>query len=205
MCKFEQKLLLMERRMTGNCHVRCGTGENLEITSKSYLSSSFEMIATAMESKRLGLCTKSLFAVPNHLTEQIGDDFMKLYPGANILVATKKDFQKANRQQLFAKIATGNYDAVIIGHSQLGMIPMSRERQEMVIQSQIDDILEGIDELKRSEGSEFQIKAMEKTRKSLQKQLDRLEKVNQDGTITFEQLGVDKLFVDEAHECTTRS
>ena len=160
----------------------------------------FEMIATAMESKRLGLCTKSLFAVPNHLTEQIGDDFMKLYPGANILVATKKDFQKANRQQLFAKIATGNYDAVIIGHSQLGMIPMSRERQEMVIQSQIDDILEGIEELKRSEGSKFQIKAMEKTRKSLQKQLDRLEKVNQDGTITFEQLGVDKLFVDEAHE-----
>ena len=160
----------------------------------------FEMIATAMESKRLGLCTKSLFAVPNHLTEQIGDDFMKLYPGANILVATKKDFQKANRQQLFAKIATGNYDAVIIGHSQLGMIPMSRERQEMVIQSQIDDILEGIDELKRSEGSKFQIKAMEKTRKSLQKQLDRLEKVDQDGTITFEQLGVDKLFVDEAHE-----
>ena len=205
MCKFEQKLLLMERRMTGNCHVRCGTGENLEITSKSYLSSSFEMIATAMESKRLGLCTKSLFAVPNHLTEQIGDDFMKLYPGANILVATKKDFQKANRQQLFAKIATGNYDAVIIGHSQLGMIPMLRERQEMVIQSQIDDILEGIEELKRSEGSKFQIKAMEKTRKSLQKQLDRLEKVNQDGTITFEQLGVDKLFVDEAHECTTRS
>ena len=205
MCKFEQKLLLMERLMTGNCHVRCGTGENLEITSKSYLSSSFEMIATAMESKRLGLCTKSLFAVPNHLTEQIGDDFMKLYPGANILVTTKKDFQKANRQQLFAKIATGNYDAVIIGHSQLGMIPMSRERQEMVIQSQIDDILEGIDELKRSEGSKFQIKAMEKTRKSLQKQLDRLEKVNQDGTITFEQLGVDKLFVDEAHECTTRS
>ena len=205
MCKFEQKLLLMERRMSGNCHVRCGTGENLEITSKSYLSSSFEMIATAMESKRLGLCTKSLFAVPNHLTEQIGDDFMKLYPGANILVTTKKDFQKANRQQLFAKIATGNYDAVIIGHSQLGMIPMSRERQEMVIQSQIDDILEGIDELKRSEGSKFQIKAMEKTRKSLQKQLDRLEKVNQDGTITFEQLGVDKLFVDEAHECTTRS
>ena len=160
----------------------------------------FEMIATAMESKRLGLCTKSLFAVPNHLTEQIGDDFMKLYPGANILVATKKDFQKANRQQLFAKIATGNYDAVIIGHSQLGMIPMSRERQEMVIQSQIDDILEGIDELKRSEDSKFQIKAMEKTRKSLQKQLDRLEKVNQDGTIIFEQLGVDKLFVDEAHE-----
>ena len=160
----------------------------------------FEMIATAMESKRLGLCTKSLFAVPNHLTEQIGDDFQKLYPGANILVATKKDFQKANRQQLFAKIATGNYDAVIIGHSQLGKIPVSKERQVMTIQSQIDDILRGIEELKKSEGSKFQIKAMERTRKSLQKQLDKLEKANQDDTLTFEQLGIDRLFIDEAHE-----
>lgn len=160
----------------------------------------FEMIATAMESKRLGLCTKSLFAVPNHLTEQIGDDFQKLYPGANILVATKKDFQKANRQQLFAKIATGNYDAVIICHSQLGKIPISKERQVMTIQSQIDDILRGIEELKKSEGSKFQIKAMERTRKSLQKQLDKLEKANQDDTLTFEQLGIDRLFVDEAHE-----
>lgn len=160
----------------------------------------FEMIATAMESKRLGLCTKSLFAVPNHLTEQIGDDFQKLYPGANILVATKKDFQKANRQQLFAKIATGNYDAVIIGHSQLGKIPVSKERQVMTIQSQIDDILRGIEELKKSEGSKFQIKAMERTRKSLQKQLDKLEKANQDDTLTFEQLGIDRRFIDEAHE-----
>lgn len=159
----------------------------------------FEMIATAMESKRLGLCTKSMFAVPNHLTEQIGDDFQKLYPSANILVATKKDFQKENRQQLFAKIATGNFDAVIIGHSQLGMIPISKERQEAEIQSQIDDILLGIDELKKSEGSKFQIKAMERTKKSLEKQLDKLSK-NHDDTITFEQLGVDKLFVDEAHE-----
>lgn len=160
----------------------------------------FEMIATAMESKRLGLCTKSLFAVPNHLTEQIGDDFQKLYPGANILVATKKDFKKENRQQLFAKIATGNYDAVIIGHSQLGKIPVSKERQVTTIQSQIDDILQGIEELKKSEGSKFQIKAMERTRKSLQKQLDKLEKANQDDTLTFEQLGIDRLFVDEAHE-----
>lgn len=160
----------------------------------------FEMIATAMESKRLGLCTKSLLAVPNHLTEQIGDDFQKLYPGANILVATKKDFQKANRQQLFAKIATGNYDAVIIGHSQLGKIPVSKERQVMTIQSQIDDILRGIEELKKSEGSKFQIKAMERTHKSLQKQLDKLEKANQDDTLTFEQLGIDRLFIDEAHE-----
>ena len=153
-----------------------------------------------MESKRLGLCTKSLFAVPNHLTEQIGDDFQKLYPGANILVATKKDFKKENRQQLFAKIATGNYDAIIIGHSQLGKIPVSKERQVMTIQSQIDDILQGIEELKKSEGSKFQIKAMERTRKSLQKQLDKLEKAGQDDTLTFEQLGIDRLFVDEAHE-----
>ena len=160
----------------------------------------FEMTAAAMESKRLGLCQMSMFVVPNHLTEQIGDDFQKLYPGANILVATKKDFQKANRQQLFAKIATGNYDAVIIGHSQLGKIPVSKERQVMTIQSQIDDILRGIEELKKSEGSKFQIKAMERTRKSLQKQLDKLEKANQDDTLTFEQLGIDRLFIDEAHE-----
>ena len=160
----------------------------------------FEMIATAMESKRLGLCTKSLFAVPNHLTEQIGEDFQRLYPSANILVATKKDFKKENRQQLFAKIATGNFDAVIIGHSQLGMIPVSKERQVMTIQGQIDDILRGIEELKKKDGSKFQIKAMERTRKGLQKQLDKLEKANQDDTLTFEQLGVDKLFVDEAHE-----
>lgn len=160
----------------------------------------FEMIATAMESKRLGLCTKSLFAVPNHLTEQIGEDFQRLYPSANIIVATKKDFKKENRQQLFAKIATGNFDAVIIGHSQLGMIPVSKERQVMTIQSQIDDILQGIEELKRKDSSKFQIKAMERTRKGLQKQLDKLEKSNQDDTLTFEQLGVDKLFVDEMHE-----
>ena len=159
----------------------------------------FEMIATAMESKRLGLCTKSLFAVPNHLTEQIGNDFRKLYPSANILVATKKDFQKENRQQLFAKIATGNFDAVIIGHSQLGMIPISKERQENMINSQIDDIVKGIAELRASDGSKFQVKQMERTKKSLEKNLDNLKK-RHDDTITFEQLGVDKLFVDEAHE-----
>lgn len=159
----------------------------------------FEMIATSMESKRLGLCTKSLFAVPNHLTEQIGDDFQKLYPSANILVATKKDFKKENRQQLFAKIATGNFDAVVIGHSQIGMIPISKERQEMELQNQISDIIIGIAELKAHEGSKFQVKAMERTKKSLEKQLAKLDK-NHDDTITFEQLGVDKLFIDEAHE-----
>lgn len=164
----------------------------------------FEMIATAMESKRLGLCTKPLFAVPNHLTEQIGEDFQKLYPGANILVATKNDFKKENRQQLFAKIATGDFDAVIIGHSQLGMIPLSKERQVSILQDQIDDIMAGIEELKKAEGSRFQVKQMERTKKSLEARLDKLEKFHDD-IITFEEMGVDKLIVDESHECTTRS
>lgn len=160
----------------------------------------FEMIATAMESKRLGLCTKSLFVVPNHLTEQIGSDFQKLYPSANILVATKNDFKKENRQQLFAKIATGNFDAVIIGHSQLKMIPISLERQERIITNQIDDITEGIAELKQLNGSKFQIKQLERTKKSLDEQLAKLQVKKQDDTVTFEEMGIDKLFVDEAHE-----
>lgn len=159
----------------------------------------FEMIATAMESKRLGLCTKPLFAVPNHLTEQIGEDFQKLYPGANILVATKNDFKKENRQQLFAKIATGDFDAVIIGHSQLGMIPLSKERQVDILQEQIDDIMAGIEELKKAEGSRFQVKQMERTKKSLEAKLDKLEK-SHDDILTFEEMGIDKLIVDEAHE-----
>lgn len=159
----------------------------------------FEMIATAMESKRLGLCTKPLFAVPNHLTEQIGEDFQKLYPGANILVATKNDFKKENRQQLFAKIATGDFDAVIIGHSQLGMIPLSKERQVSILQDQIDDIMAGIAELKKADGSRFQVKQMERTKKSLEARLDKLEK-SHDNILTFEEMGIDKLIVDEAHE-----
>lgn len=159
----------------------------------------FEMIATAMESKRLGLCTKPLFAVPNHLTEQIGEDFQKLYPGANILVATKNDFKKENRQQLFAKIATGDFDAVIIGHSQLGMIPLSKERQVSILQEQIDDIMAGIEELKKAEGSRFQVKQMERTKKSLEARLDKLEK-SHDDILTFEEMGIDKLIVDESHE-----
>lgn len=159
----------------------------------------FEMIATAMESKRLGLCTKPLFAVPNHLTEQIGEDFQKLYPESNILVATKNDFKKENRQQLFSKIATGDFDAVIIGHSQLGMIPLSKERQVSILQDQIDDIMAGIEELKKAEGSRFQVKQMERTKKSLEAKLDKLEKTHDD-ILTFEEMGIDKLIVDEAHE-----
>lgn len=160
----------------------------------------FEMIATAMESKRLGLCNKSLFAVPNHLTEQFGADFLKLYPAANILVATKDDFTSKNRSKLLAKIATGNYDAVIIGHSQLSMIPISPERQEKQYKQQIADITQGIEQLKSENGESFQVKQMERTKKSLEQKLEKLSANKKDNTVYFEELGIDKLFVDEAHE-----
>ena len=192
MCKFEQKLLLMERRMTGNCHVRCGTGENSEITSKSYLSSSFEMVAAAMESKRLGLCQKPLFVVPNHLTEQWASEFLRLYPSANILAATKKDFEPRNRKKFCGRIATGDYDAIIIGHSQFERIPVSQERQERLLQEQIAEIEEGLEELKASRAERFTIKSLERTKKSLETRLSKLQdNTRKDDVITFEQLGVD--------------
>ena len=153
-----------------------------------------------MESKRLGLCTKSLFAVPNHLTEQIGSDFIKLYPNANILVASSSDFTKANRRKLFAKIATGDYDAVIIGHSQLVKLPISLERQEKLLRNQIDEIVEGIAALKAENGESFQIKQMEQAKKSLETKLSKLlDAPVRDDVVNFEELGVDKLIVDEAH------
>ena len=160
----------------------------------------FEMIAIAMECKRLGLCHKSLFAVPNHLTEQVGADFLKLYPNANILVATKDDFKSSNRKMLMSKIATGNYDAVIIGHTQLKMLPLSPERQEAFLQSQIDDIVAGLAEMKAQDGNKFTVKEMERTKKNLENQLEKLQSSKKDNTVYFEELGIDKLFVDEAHE-----
>lgn len=160
----------------------------------------FEMIATAMESKRLGFCNKSMFVVPNHLTEQVGSDFLKLYPKANILVAKKKDFEKTNRQKFMSKIATGSYDAVIIGHSQLTKLPISPQRQEAIYKEQIRDIINGISELKEENGSSFLVKAMERTKKSIEDKLNKLEAKNKDNTVYFEELGIDKLFVDEAHE-----
>lgn len=160
----------------------------------------FEMIATAMECKRLGLCHKSLFAVPNHLTEQVGADFLKLYPNANILVATKDDFKSSNRKMLMSKIATGNYDAVVIGHTQLKMLPLSPERQEAFLQSQIDDIVAGLAEMKAQDGNKFTVKEMERTKKNLENQLEKLQSSKKDNTVYFEELGIDKLFVDEAHE-----
>ncbi len=160
----------------------------------------FEMTAAAMESKRLGLCQKSLFVVPNHLTEQWASDFLRLYPGANILAATKKDFEPANRKKFCSRIATGDWDAVIIGHSQFEKIPLSQERQAAVIEHQIDEIEAAIDQAKADNGEHYTIKQMEKSRKALQTRLDKLnDTTRKDNVVTFEQLGVDRLFVDESH------
>ncbi len=161
---------------------------------------SFEMIASAMESKRLGLSQKSMFVVPNHLTEQIGSEFLKLYPSANILVATKKDFEPKNRKKFCGRIATGDYDAVIIGHSQFERIPMSVERQQLEFERQINSITQGIADLKAMSGERFSIKQLEKTKKSLTVRLQKLnDQSRKDDVVTFEELGVDKLIVDEAH------
>ena len=160
----------------------------------------FEMVAAAMESKRLGLCQKSLFVVPNHLTEQWASDFLRLYPGANILAATKKDFQPANRKKFCSRIATGDYDAVIIGHSQFEKIPLSAERQTAIIERQIAEITQSIEEIKAEQGERYTIKQMEKMRKTLQTRLDKLNDTSRkDDVVTFEQLGVDRLFMDESH------
>ena len=160
----------------------------------------YEMVAAAMESKRLGLCQKSLFVVPNHLTEQWGGDFLRLYPGAKVLVATKKDFEPKRRRKFCARIATGDYDAVIIGHSQFEKIPLSPERQKAVIQNQIDEIMEAVREAKEDDGDRFTVKQLEKTKKNLEAKLKRLtESKKKDNVVTFEELGVDRLFVDEAH------
>ena len=160
----------------------------------------FEMVAAAMESKRLGLCQKSLFVVPNHLTEQWATEFLQLYPAANILVATRKDFETKNRKKFCGRIATGDYDAVIIGHSQFEKIPMSVERQRAILEQQIDEIMMGISEAKREKAENFTIKQMEKTKKGLQAKIDKLnDQSRKDDVVTFEELGVDRIFIDESH------
>ena len=160
----------------------------------------FEMVAAAQESKRLGLCQKSLFVVPNHLTEQWAAEYLQLYPAANILVATKKDFETKNRKRFCSRIATGDYDAIIIGHSQFEKIPMSQERQKFILEQQKQEILDGIRELKRNNGDNFSVKQMERSRKSIQQRLEKLnDQSRKDDVITFEELGVDRIFVDEAH------
>ena len=175
-------------------------GGNTLLAHEVGAGKTFEMIAAAMEGKRLGLCQKSLFAVPNHLTEQWASEFLRLYPSANILVATKKDFETRNRKKFCARIATGDYDAVIIGHSQFERIPVSRERQERLLQEQIWEIEDGISELKASRAERFTIKELERTKKNLKAKLQKLhDAARKDDVVTFEQLGVDRLYVDEAH------
>ncbi len=192
------EITLREHQLGAIAHILYGG--NTLLAHEVGAGKTFEMVAAAMESKRLGLCRKSLFAVPNHLTEQWAAEFMRLYPAAKILVTTKKDFEKANRRRFCARIATGDYDAVIIGHSQFEKIPISRERQERLLHEQIDEITQGIDEAKRSRGEHFTVKQLERTRKSLEARLEKLQAEDRkDHVVTFEELGVDRLFVDEAH------
>ena len=191
-------ITLREHQLGAIAHVLYGG--NTLLAHEVGAGKTFEMVAAAMESKRLGLCQKSLFVVPNHLTEQWASEFLRLYPSANILVTTKKDFETHNRKKFCARIATGDYDAIIMGHSQFEKIPISRERQERLLNEQIDEITEGIAEVEASGGERFTVKQLERTRKSLEARLEKLQaESRKDDVVTFEQLGVDRLFVDEAH------
>ena len=192
------EITLREHQRNAIAHVLYGG--NTLLAHEVGAGKTFEMAASAMEAKRLGLCQKSLFVVPNHLTLQWAQEFLHLYPSAKLLVASKKDFETANRKKFCARIATGDYDAVIIGHSQFEKIPLSFERQERIIQEQIDEIQGGIAELKHSSGEKFTVKQMEKSRKQLEMKLEKLRAAERkDDVITFEELGVDRLFVDESH------
>ena len=192
------EIALMDHQKNAVAHILYG--DNTLLAHCVGAGKTFQMIAAGMESRRLGLAQKCLYVVPNHLIEQWGSDFLRLYPGANILVATKKDFEPANRKKFCSRIATGDYDAVIIGHSQFERIPLSRERQKATIQSQIDDIESAISSMKYDRGENYTIKQMEKTRRTLEVRLARLnDQKRKDDVVTFEQLGVDRLFVDESH------
>ena len=191
-------ITLREHQKNAIAHVLYGG--NTLLAHEVGAGKTFEMVAAAMEAKRLGLCQKSLFVVPNHLTEQWASEFLRLYPSANILVTTKKDFEKHNRKKFCARIATGDYDAIIIGHSQFEKIPISKERQERLLREQIWEITEGISEVESSGGERFTVKQLERTKKSLEARLEKLQaEGRKDDVVTFEQLGVDRLFVDEAH------
>ena len=191
-------ITLREHQKNAIAHVLYGG--NTLLAHEVGAGKTFEMVAAAMEAKRLGLCQKCLFVVPNHLTEQWASEFLRLYPSANILVTTKKDFEKHNRKKFCARIATGDYDAIIIGHSQFEKIPISKERQERLLREQIWEITEGISEVESSGGERFTVKQLERTKKSLEARLEKLQaEGRKDDVVTFEQLGVDRLFVDEAH------
>ena len=192
------EITLMQHQKNAVAHILYGN--NTLLAHCVGAGKTFQMIAAGMEAKRLGLSQKNLYVVPNHLTEQWGSDFLRLYPGANILVATKKDFEPANRKRFCSRIATGDYDAVIIGHTQFERIPLSRERQIAMLEQQIEDITFSIEEAGREAGQNYSVKQMEKTKKSLQAKLQRLnDQTRKDDVVTFEQLGVDRLFVDESH------
>ena len=198
------EITLREHQRNAVAHVLYGG--NTLLAHQVGAGKTFEMVAAAMESKRLGLCQKSMFVVPNHLTEQWASEFLRLYPSAKILVTTKKDFEKSRRKKFCASIATGDYDAVIIGHSQFEKIPISHERQERLLQEQIWEIMEGIEELKRSNGERFSIKQLERSKKQLEMRLQKLKAEDRkDDVVTFEQLGVDRLYVDEAHAYKNRA
>ena len=191
-------ITLREHQKNAIAHVLYGG--NTLLAHEVGAGKTFEMVGAAMEAKRLGLCQKSLFVVPNHLTEQWASEFLRLYPSANILVTTRKDFEKHNRKKFCARVATGDYDAIIMGHSQFEKIPISKERQERLLQEQIWEITEGISEVEASGGERFTVKQLERTRKSLEARLEKLQaEERKDDVVTFEQLGVDRLFVDEAH------
>ena len=191
-------ITLREHQKSAIAHVLYGG--NTLLAHEVGAGKTFEMVAAAMEAKRLGLCQKSLFVVPNHLTEQWASEFLRLYPSANILVTTKKDFETHNRKKFCARIATGDYDAIIMGHSQFEKIPISRERQERLLYEQINEITDGIAEVQAGGGERFTVKQLERTRKSLEARLEKLQaESRKDDVVTFEQLGVDRLFVDEAH------
>ena len=190
------EITLREHQRNAVAHILYGG--NTLLAHQVGAGKTFEMVAACMESKRLGLCQKAMFVVPNHLTEQWGSEFLRLYPAANILVTTKRDFEKSNRKKFCARIATGDYDAVIIGHSQFEKIPVSQERQERLLQEQIDEIAQGIEELTRNDGGRFSIKQLERTRKQLESKLEKLQaNERKDDVVTFEELGIDRLFVDE--------
>ena len=197
-------ITLREHQKNAIAHVLYGG--NTLLAHEVGAGKTFEMVGAAMEAKRLGLCQKSLFVVPNHLTEQWASEFLRLYPSANILVTTKKDFEKHNRKKFCARIATGDYDAIIMGHSQFEKIPISKERQERLLHEQIWEITEGISEVESSGGERFTVKQLERTKKSLEARLEKLQaEGRKDDVVTFEQLGVDRLFVDEAHAYKNRA
>lgn len=198
------EIKLREHQLNAVAHILYGG--NTLLAHEVGAGKTFEMVAAAMESKRLGLCQKPLFVVPNHLTEQWASEFLRLYPSANILAATKKDFEPRNRKKFCGRIATGDYDAIIIGHSQFERIPVSQERQERLLQEQIAEIEEGLEELKASRAERFTIKSLERTKKGLETRLQKLQDSSRkDDVITFEQLGVDRLYVDEAHNYKNRA